>query len=613
MATYYKYAERNADSQVNWAEVGQDVTDMLKAETKIREEKKGAIQKAFQDDMENLSNAPQGKWQDGNDTVNNFAHDMMGQKLMDKRLLESGQMKPRDYTLRSNNYSSQTNSLFELQTLLQNERQNTIDLYQKGEIQALNISNQADVEAYKNFKNSKVIISPYDANISMGLYEDEVVNGKTVRVLKKSTPVNVLKGQIVQKVPTLKIDELMDKYVPTVGTELDYLYTAATNSKAGSIITLMGVGSLENLEKEHPELKGKLGQYQGVIDKFNSALDQKVKSWLPTPYQVSSILTENTGNYSADSFVWDENIAKADKTKILKKIDPLTGLVTLDENAPHYKEQKKEAEDWVRASLLSKFDKERKIQVTATTPYAPQQREFEFNAGKEDKKAVNTMQDIGALWGGNDAAIGKSLTAFRDMNPLIREITRDDKGVNVTLIGPNKKIESRTLPFYGKDGVLLTQEEFIKSAANLLTGNPDAATAVKKGGFLKGATFNATGKGTAVVVEGAPEPEKVKVTLDIFTAKSQDAEEQLKSLLKAYPGFIIKDTGGFSGNSILITAPNGDKYPFKTDKSTSTAEKNIEGLQQFLDRNITTVPAGGTPAANPQAAPNKNNVDYQTK
>lgn len=399
MATYYKYAERNADSQVNWAEVGQDVTDMLKAETKIREEKKGAIQKAFQDDMENLSNAPQGKWQDGNDTVNNFAHDMMGQKLMDKRLLESGQMKPRDYTLRSNNYSSQTNSLFELQTLLQNERQNTIELYQKGEIQALNISNQADVEAYKNFKNSKVIISPYDANISMGLYEDEVVNGKTVRVLKKSTPVNVLKGQIVQKVPTLKIDELMDKYVPTVGTELDYLYTAATNSKAGSIITLMGVGSLENLEKEHPELKGKLGQYQGVIDKFNSALDQKVKSWLPTPYQVSSILTENTGNYSADSFVWDENIAKADKTKILKKIDPLTGLVTLDENAPHYKEQKKEAEDWVRASLLSKFDKERKIQTTGQIqrqdPAAKSAAQIAYDQKKDDAKIFGQkMADV---------------------------------------------------------------------------------------------------------------------------------------------------------------------------------------------------------------------------
>jgi hypothetical protein len=30
MSTYYKYAERQADSFVNWAEIGKDITDMLK-------------------------------------------------------------------------------------------------------------------------------------------------------------------------------------------------------------------------------------------------------------------------------------------------------------------------------------------------------------------------------------------------------------------------------------------------------------------------------------------------------------------------------------------------------------------------------------------------------
>ena len=40
MATYYKYAERSADSQVNWAEVGKGISDMLADEVKIREEKK---------------------------------------------------------------------------------------------------------------------------------------------------------------------------------------------------------------------------------------------------------------------------------------------------------------------------------------------------------------------------------------------------------------------------------------------------------------------------------------------------------------------------------------------------------------------------------------------
>jgi hypothetical protein len=603
MPTAYKYVERNAESQVNWAEVGKGITNMLQDETKIRDEKKAAIQKAFQDDMENLSNAPQGKWQDGNATVNNFAHDMMQQQLIDNRLLKSGQMKPRDYTLRRENYNSQTNVLFDLQKLLQTEREKTIDLYQKGQIQALNIHNMGSVEAYQDFSKSKAVIDPYSANISMGIYEDQVVDGKTIPVLKKSTPVNILRGQIVQKIPTLQIEEIMNKWVPTVGTQKDYIYQIATNSKAGSVVELMGVGALDNLEKEHPELKGKMGDYKKVIADFNSAIDQQVKAWLPTPYQVSSILTENIGgNYSAESFTDDINIAKGDKTKILTKIDPLTGFVTLDENAPHYKEQKKEAEDWIRTSLLNKFDQERSIKVTSTTPYAPQQREFEFNAGKEDKKAVSAMQDIGALWGGDNAAIGKSLTAFRDINPNIQNISRDDKGVSVTLIGPDKKLQTRFLPFRGNDDKILTQEEFIKSAAPLLTGNPDAASAIKKGGFIKGATFNATGQGKAIVEKSAPEAEKIVVTPDILTAKSQNAAVKLKNLLPA--GFTVKDTGGNFGNSILITAPNGAEYPFDTNRKTSTAIEEVKGLQQFLNKNSVTTPAGA-PAPNAQGVGSK--------
>ena len=46
MATYYKYAERSADSTINWAQVGQGMTDMLQEEARIREEKKAAIDEA---------------------------------------------------------------------------------------------------------------------------------------------------------------------------------------------------------------------------------------------------------------------------------------------------------------------------------------------------------------------------------------------------------------------------------------------------------------------------------------------------------------------------------------------------------------------------------------
>ena len=587
MPTYYKYAERNAESQVNWAEVGRDITTMLDDETKIREEKKAAIQKAFQDDMEQLANAPQGKWQDGNNVVNNFAHDMMEQKLIDNRLLKSGKMKLRDYTGRDANYSSQTNVLFDLGKLLQTEREKTIDLYQKGQIQALNIHNMSTVEAYQNFAKSKAIIDPRSANISMGIYEDEIVDGKTVPVLKKSTPVNILRGQIVQKIPTLPIEKMMNDWVPTVGTRTDYIYQIATNSKAGSVVELMGIGALDNLEKEHPELKGKLGDYKNVIKDFDLYLDQQTEAWLPTPYQVSSVLTENLGGkYNADSFTDDVNIAKSDKNKILTKIDPLTGFVTLDEDAPNYKEQKQEAKNWIKNSLLNKLDQQRSIKVTATTPYAPPEPQWKYDVGKDKKDSMAAAGAWNQIYTGKTAAEKQAALDILLGTPNAQkagliglDVSTTPGVIQLTYADSTK---NRDISMIDKDGNPISLADFSAKGVEL-HGVVDRDQAIKAGG-------GGTGYGTltdwatvkSVRQGAAPKVQKIVVTPDIFSAKSQDAKVKLDDILPQ--GFVIKDTGGTFGNSILITAPDGKTYPFDTDLSTKASKDAVEGLQQFIER-----------------------------
>ena len=43
--TYFKYAEKNANSRINWADVGADMSAMISEEARVREEKKSAIDK----------------------------------------------------------------------------------------------------------------------------------------------------------------------------------------------------------------------------------------------------------------------------------------------------------------------------------------------------------------------------------------------------------------------------------------------------------------------------------------------------------------------------------------------------------------------------------------
>ena len=60
-STYYKYVDREVDSQVNWAEIGKSMTDMLSNEAKAREDKKAALDQATRDELKVLADQPTGQ------------------------------------------------------------------------------------------------------------------------------------------------------------------------------------------------------------------------------------------------------------------------------------------------------------------------------------------------------------------------------------------------------------------------------------------------------------------------------------------------------------------------------------------------------------------------
>jgi hypothetical protein len=584
MATYYKYAERSADSQVNWAEVGKGISDMLKDEVRIREEKKAAYDKAYQDDMQELANAPQGKWQDGNDVVNNFAHDMMAQKLIDSKLLKSGQMKERDYTLRSNNYNAQTKTLFELQKLLQSERQSTIEQYQAGDIQGMNISNMSDAEAYKNFADSKAIIDPYAATINMAIYETKIVDGKEVKVVKRSTPVNVLKGQILQKIPTFKVDEAVAKDVDALGVDFDFIYDAAEKTKSGTITQLIGYGALAGeYAKKDKNGKPLYPEFADSVKKTNDAIEQTIDKYFANPYNISSVLTENTGKYSAESYVWDKDVASKDKTKLLKKINPLTGLTILDEDAPHYKEQVQEARDWVKKRILSQLDSKREIKETGTIPYGPQQQQWQYEAGKEKKDALNA---VGA-W--NQLFTGKTAAAKRDAADILLgtpkaqalellEIDLETQPGSVILKYKDSK-NDRVIPMQGS-----TLADFASKGVEL-HGVADRKLAMSAGGggTSYGAISDFTGvkssrAGAAGTQDYTPNVEAIAADVVNLIEEDNPAKTQ-KNLINKYSnlGFSFKGrTSGLSDDIIDVTDPSGKTTSYNIDnKDDATALQDL--------------------------------------
>ena len=434
MATYYKYAERSADSQVNWAEVGKGISDMLADEVKIREEKKAAIDKSTREFQQTLQNAPQGQFQDANKFTNDYAHSMMEQQMIDTKLLKSGKMKLQDYTLRRQNYIDGTNTLFDLQKLYQENYRQKMEGVQTGEFQPLTGANMASVEGFGDFSKSKAVIDPATGVVNVGILEPDPNNQGVMRLTNDVVPVNVIRGKILTNIPAFKVEEAMNSTVKTLGNRIKVLQEIATQTKAGSITKLTG-GAIDS---------AKYPQFKDDVDKFNKAVDETVKSYFADPYHLSSVLTMQVGNYDGTSFTYDKELAKKDPSKLLLKINPSTGLGILDESGAHYKAQEKEAQDWVKTQLLAKMDNKVEVDLGGFTPQPRQPSQYEYERADAKKTASVFGENISNLMTGNPAQTQAALDYFEAI-PNVEKVEKNKDVITVTIRG--KDGESFTKPF----------------------------------------------------------------------------------------------------------------------------------------------------------------------
>ena len=70
--SYFGYVEREADSYVNWADVGRTITNTVDEIDRVRTEKKAAIDAAYKEELERINNKPIGQ----KDDVNKWTIDM---------------------------------------------------------------------------------------------------------------------------------------------------------------------------------------------------------------------------------------------------------------------------------------------------------------------------------------------------------------------------------------------------------------------------------------------------------------------------------------------------------------------------------------------------------
>lgn len=382
--TYYKYAEREADSYINWAEIGKSMSDMLLNENKVREEKKAAIDESSRQLGLTLSTPPQGDSKQMNEWALQYAGDAQSARLMQDKLLKSGQLKLKDYLVMRQNLTDGTGTAFNLVKEYQDEFKNKWDRMKANQSQDLEQFLMAEAEGFGNFNQTQLYINPIDGKVSVA-YKEKGEDGvyKMSSNPNKFTDINSLRNRIKGQFDRYDVDANIESFVKGLGAELTSLQTAkSTLGATGLISEVLDITKRKNFLVDPQKVrdmysKAKENGYKGtqeqwVVDQknlnsiaisFEEAETKALKSQLANPYNTSSILTnaldicpENNKPYT---YTWDEEDAKKNPEKILLKNKSNGNPV------PVFSEkQEEDALSYLRTNARLRYDKKEEIKIT---------------------------------------------------------------------------------------------------------------------------------------------------------------------------------------------------------------------------------------------------------
>lgn len=582
MATYYKYAERSAESQVNWAEIGKNMTDMLKEQEKIRQDKINAIDAETRKFGEELANAPQGEHKPLNQWALEYGDNASKYMLMQERLLKSGEMKLKDYTIGRQNLIDGTKQAFDLTKEFQNTFSEKMERYKKGESQDLEVWLNGQAEKFGDFTRSQLYINPTDGTVNVAMKEKQIVDGKEVYAMSKNpndfTTINSLRNSISSKYDKFDTNAVTDQFVAALGTEETSSLILGTISKGGKITTIEDITKRTDLDED-----GKT-----VLFKFIDAENQMINAALSNPYNRTSVLT-NTLKFAPNgkqySFTYSEDEAKSNPELILLKLDG-SGQPT-----PLFsKSQEKISNEALRTEARAKYNYTEKVSSTAQAQaqYAPEYVTRGRATIEDQSKVAGAWNQ---LYTGKTAAEKKAAADILLGTPIAQEagligIDLSEKGkINLQY---NNSVKDRTISYLDSNNNPIPIRDFSGLGVEL-HGIVDREKAVRAAGGTGEFGQVADEELKQVVsrrrggVEGAPEQVPVDIPESILTAPSQDAAVNLQSILPS--GFTVTDIGGRIGNKITITAPNGAKYNTDTKIPASKIEAAKKGLDTFIKAN----------------------------
>jgi len=424
--------------------------------------------------MNFIARPPQGEHISGNQFTQKYSSDVSQYMLMQNKLLKSGQLDLKQYKINTQNAMDDTKNMFEITKRFQESYKGTMDRYKNGQSQKLELYSRANIEGFSDFSQAEAYIDPTSGRVMISKKKvKKIVDGKEIYTPSTDpndlVSVSTLLDQATAQYNKFDTDAALNSYADSLGKEIQTVVQAGSATRAGQVISLQDIMSKKYYDEADPATKK-------IIYDYKNAESNAIDALLVNPYNRTSVLTENIKSIDGKpvEYTLDENDAKANKNKILMKVDPKSkGLVPDFENAPHGKEQLQLAKDWLIEQARSRYDKVRGVETfQEPTPRAPTAAEIEAGLRKQQIKQGATI--LGQLYSGTPQQIQEAVNYIKSTNPNIVDVKRTAQGVTVYRRDPEtKEITGDPASFVTSKGEAIGYGGFLNSITPLVLGTTD--------------------------------------------------------------------------------------------------------------------------------------------
>lgn len=580
MATFYKYAERSAESQVNWAEIGKNMTDMLRDEVALREEKKAAIDEATRKYAEQLSNAPQGEHVGAKEEALRFADQASQYMLQQERLLRSGLLKPKDYMIARQNLVDGTTRSFKAMKEFQAQYGELMERARTDKSSILEIQALEEIQGYGNFRQSGFFIDAPSGKVNVGLKEEQIIDGKKVMGLKNGSTrgMEYIDGAIYTRIDKFRAMEALTPIADSLGTEIQATLDPATLNKLGSI------KSVEDL-RNRKDIDPATGQ---ILFDYYTSIRASVGTLISGSFQKASLLADTLGV----KVTMDPNEAAKNPDLILKVVDPNTGRAEYQFSD----KLEKKAEDWMTQQLLSMVT--RKETITQGGQVQRQESrprtDAENDAAQAKKDAENFGRQLGtALKSDDDKEVGNAIIYLAQKSK--KRVNREGSTITVSemdgtgastfdLNDDPDKIASSMISAFGTD---LPEDTILNFTKSTYKGNK-ANTRTRATGFTEEAEELAPLDELNTIVSESIQTPKLTPYLQKLTS-GEALTEQFNKLIAPKLFGVTFDYNPATGN-VFVDVNGVESSGYKVGDPT----KNKAALKSMQDFIIKNYAKGGT-------------------